>query len=286
MQNIPSIEPILYQTPSIPEAIGAYITALEEDSSPDSLLALAKMQEVLSTIVDVEYLTEIRSIFDELYQKITVNFPDLCFVLEGRRKSLTSTVAKIDALLSRKRSLDLLRDIYAFRITLFDVSPDEHVETCYKITNALIPYFVKKGFIPCDAEPLSGTDKFVPDKHPHIIVPTLSLLEERYGYAVKDYIHYPKENGYQSLHVAFRDAIKGRCFEIQVRTHSMHVHAENGTADHELYKEKKYKTIKFDPNKVNMRGFLVAPSGAIHDAIGLANSVSVLVRQRTFLDEP
>jgi GTP pyrophosphokinase len=52
---------------------------------------------------------------------------------------------------------------------------------------------------------------------------------------VKDYISFPKPNGYQSLHTAL--ILNGQKIEVQIRTKMMHQVAEYGMASHWAYKD-------------------------------------------------
>lgn len=58
---------------------------------------------------------------------------------------------------------------------------------------------------------------------------------------VKDYISFPKPNGYQSLHTAL--ILNGQAIEVQIRTSAMHQVAEYGMASHWAYTDGKRRKM-------------------------------------------
>ncbi len=68
----------------------------------------------------------------------------------------------------------------------------------------------------------------------------LHKLATPISHRFKDYISFPKPNGYQSLHtclIGLPGTPKDAMVEVQIRTHEMHREAEYGIAAHWFYKE-------------------------------------------------
>jgi hypothetical protein len=193
--------------------------------------------------------------------------------------------------LKKNSSLDLIRDIFAFRIIIFDCrDPLASIKTCYEAMKQIIIYLNSQGFIPCESKVTS--EKFNPKGHPNIIIPSESYLDSQFEDYVKDYIKFPKEKGYQSLHASFRDSSTGRFFEVQIRLASMHIWSEHYLADHTNYKKKKYGTVteKWDLSKIHADGFYYIPARddipeTYEDFIGLVDPLIIFSRRHTSISD-
>lgn len=280
--NVPVLTDVLYSANSIPDILLKYEKLLRNTGNIIDSAHAAKLAEYRNMITDKKFLYRIRKNFNGIYSLIDKSFPDIRFCIDGRRKSLISSEKKILKLLSENKSLDLLRDLFAFRILIFGKNSKELIQTVYSIAQKVIEYNIAKGLTLCEADIPVGTETFSKECHPQILIPTKSEIPKDFRYGVKDYICNPKENGYQSLHITFR-ASTGECFEIQVRTFDMHVHAESGEANHKGYKAKKYpSTLIFDREKINIPGYGISPNGEVFDFVGLERGLEILKRQKTY----
>lgn len=99
-----------------------------------------------------------------------------------------------------------------------------------------------------------------------------------------DYIAKPKGNDYRSLHTAVVGA-DGRAFEVQIRTHAMHEHAELGVAAHWRYKEGGKGEASFERKVAWMRHLLETREGDDETTL-LAGFNTALLEDRIYLLTP
>ncbi len=132
----------------------------------------------------------------------------------------------------------------------------------------------------------------------------LALIHTRFSPMTEeydDYIAKPKSNGYQSLHTVVRDDFAGganRPIEIQIRTHQMHEHAEQGVAAHWAYKEagaKGYSGVQaggeYDRKIAMLRALLdwereVSSDSSKLDTSVLQDRIYVLTPEAAIVDLP
>ena len=75
---------------------------------------------------------------------------------------------------------------------------------------------------------------------------------------VKDYISFPKPNGYQSLHTAIIHNGSGQMIEVQIRTAAMHRVAEYGMASHWAYKMNTMSSLPMEKSSVYVTPWLAS----------------------------
>ncbi len=117
--------------------------------------------------------------------------------VHGRMKGIYSIYKKIAKLEKEgyyKDAFNRIQDKFAFRVVV------DSIENCYKVFEEIV----------------SRWD-----------------VAESY-YKLKDYIEFPKPNGYRSIH--FIISVEGLDVEIQIRTFEMHEYNEFGPASHIAYK--------------------------------------------------
>lgn len=241
-----------------------------------------------NTITNPEYLENFRDTFNEVFKEITKKYPDSQFKLEGRRKSLVSSIEKMIKLLKQGRSLDLFRDTFGICLVLMCTEDQEEEKQAelYEICNIITKFLIEQGHILCESENMPRKETLEIDAE-KIIVPKNSNIPDIYSRCVKDYIAFPKSNGYQSIQMVFRSP-SGYYFEVQLRTENMHLKAEYLYANHADYKLSEYTSSpnelrlldKINLSTIQMPGFryIGNESKKFTDYIGFAESIKIYFR--------
>lgn len=262
---------------SLSEVIENYykqlMQAYDKYQSPRYLLripALLKYNQILSDPeLQKKFVEEVENLKKLLKQK----FPWIHFCIQGRLKSFISYENKVTKHLDDGKSTELW-DIFAFRIVIRGkkkLSEKKLVEACYSIANTMIAYYISLGhYFPCTAEKVRDTIQLSSELLGKIYIPRSSGILPEFTFAVKDYIITPKENGYQSLHLIFRNSLNGITFEVQIRTDQMNKNATEGYGEHGKYKESKYThCVQYDPHLIFLKNYSISKDGEVCDKAGL-----------------
>lgn len=203
------------------------------------------------------------SLMNSQYTSLKKKYPKL--KLEGRIKSVLSADEKIKDKICEyiKENRDLkdlnfsLRDFIAFRFILpknkFLNSEFLEVQRCYRLLNKQIHIAEKQGFVPVPIrkerlEKIKEKHNYSTNpKEANLYIPKFRspFFPKRFSSFVRDYIRYPKETLYQSLHYSanlpnFENASQ-KAIEFQFRTSNMHKHAEYGIFSHDkIYKQNNF----------------------------------------------
>ena len=265
----------LYTHTSLSDALSEYQNLLSQAYSDTKnprfikrIPAILRYRQILTEPLFNEKFVEELEVLKQLLSEM---FPGIHFQIQGRLKSFISYDNKVTKRLDDLRSTELF-DLFAFRIVIKGkkkLSRKKLVEACYSIANALMEYYLSTAYyFPIPAEEVQDTMRLGSNLIGKIYIPEESGILPEYLFAVKDYILTPKENGYQSLHLIFRNA-SGIAFEVQIRTEEMDKNATEGYGKHGSYKESKYThCLQYDPASIALDGYKVLPDGSIEDSIG------------------
>ena len=221
---------------------------------------------------------ELLSFMNSQYITLKKKYPKLN--LEGRIKSLLSADEKIKDKICEyiKENRDLknlnfsLRDFIAFRYILpknkFFNSEFLEVQRCYKLLKDQIHIAEKQGFNPIPIrkerlEKIKGKHNYnINPKEVNLYIPKFKspFFLKRFSSFVRDYIRYPKETLYQSLHYSANlpnfENTSQKAIEFQFRTSNMHKHSEYGIFSHDkIYKQNNFFHILNVPTYIKSNNY-------------------------------
>ena len=275
--DFPDIRKALYAGNSLEEIRRMYIEQLRETSSIYNILYANKLEEGLN-MMNIHSLHELEQEFHALKEHLRswTKEKGVHCLLKRRQKDWIGFNEKIQLYLQTGKPLAKLLDLLGFRIVICHDTADnlDSIKLCYDLLNEVIDFFVNnKHCLLLEAEPRVDVG-FDPAKHPEVIIPEKSMISLGLESNVKDYVQFPKKNGYQSLHFIVKRP-NGLTFEVQIRTYAMDLRAEYGTGEHEVYKNARYSDLDLgiDYSKIHVPGFTVLDNGNINDIIGLRKSI-------------
>lgn len=230
--------------------------AIETNNQVDVLHSnfLVQMTELLE---HNDFLTAQSQRMRELYKYMAKEYPFLSFTFKGRIKSLIRAEEKFNGrlisagdeyyrkykkfpVIAEVRERLLFYDLIAYRIIISlpkchlnegDNRQEREIEYLYELANTIPRFLEEKGFS------LELSNKRISSR----------LSKEAAPY-YKDYIEYPTDFGYKSLHITLYDNVSRSHFELQLRTKDMDDYAEIGRANHLNYEkfQESERSVKAD----------------------------------------
>lgn len=288
--DFPDMQHILEKSCTIDDVWRNYIGELRNSQNFASIACANKLGEInlMRTSRNIVFLDSEFKGIKGVCRNISKKY-GIPLTISRRQKDFIGLIEKMQLLVNEGHeknrnltdSLEMLNDFLGIRVIVNTGAKDneESVKICYEVMNEILKYlFIKKSHIIYKMI-YSKTEKKFKDSD-NIFIPESSEVIEMFEENVKDYVKYPKPNGYQSLHSVTRNqSLTGRqVVEIQVRTMAMHLRAEYGSADHDSHKQNRYGTegTNLDFSRINISGVIVDGNQIIADAVGLRKSIDPL----------
>ena len=185
----------------------------------------------------------------ELFSILGKSYSITC---DSRLKSLISFLKKILLYISANKPICTPPDTLGARFIVYDQDEATEISSCYKIAKEILYFFlIQTNAQLIETSPARNVSNSILDG---IILPTkedFAHLEHLGLYnnnLIKDYIAFPKKNGYQNMQFTISIPSIQITIEIQIRGSTMHTRAE--TAPKTAHKE--YKKNKYDIDLINL----------------------------------
>lgn len=265
----------LYKSTSVPEWLEDFSRKILTNFSSEDFLLLqmaSQLYESAQVRKQVyEYMKMMSKMSSKCFELINTKHPELYFCTSQRFKDAISEIYKRYERIQDGLSPEI-KDLPAVRVILFAPETPETLHTEYVIAKEIMEHFSMlnsdKNFplyvnLSMPDKSVSKSD-FNPKDHPNVVVADEEIMIPGLEKLGKDYLHFPKKDGYQSFHISLELIWKTdpafRIFsEIQIRSIAQHQYSEFGPASHRKYKnqrnQKMDEIFKFDKNKVHITGY-------------------------------
>lgn len=293
----------LYTSDSVPKMLEVFSEKIQTKFSYEDFLLLQMASQLYESAQirkrSHEYMKMMSKMSSKTFNLIETAHPNVHFCTSQRFKHVLSEIYKRYDRVRDGLSPEI-KDLPALRVILLEPETAETLHLEYVIAKEIMESF---SILNSDKDfplyvNLSIPDKsvsqssFNPDKHSKVLVSGDNILIPGLEKLGKDYIHFPKEDGYQSFHISFELVNKNdpslRIFsEVQIRTIAQHKYAESGPASHKDYKDRRNKRLDdifmFDKGMVHLNGYYPDenPENEL-DYSGFSKPTFVTERSKTF----